>query len=1749
MITKTMGLRPAGMFLFLAAVLLIVVLAVGSENAKGKTITVDEDGEGDYEKIQDAVDASEDGDTVRVYEGLYEENVVVDKSIDLVGNGSETTTIDGGGGGDVVAVSSDWVNMTGFTITNGGDAGIELNSVQDCTLTNNSCYENQNGIVLDSSSSNRIRRNNLSNNQENGLYLIKDSDKNIIENNICNDQGGNGILFNGGSEVCNENKIWNNTLRSNDGAGFQIYSDSAGNELKNNTISSNQYGIILDRNADNNVIEENTITYNTAHDYPCGIYIAQDSNGNAIKNNTINSNKDGVKFIGTSSSNTITNNTIKDNTGYGIHVDSYQSHWNWVADNWIVSNSNYGIRFSHMQSENNRILRNLFIDNNEGGVQAYDQYDSGNQNDWDVGSEGNYWSDYQKRYPSATHDYQTWNVPYVIDNSQESKAQDNHPLAYQSHDPIRINNDDEFTDENGVPYGSGTANDPYVLPTWNIKGSGHGCGIFIGNTTKHFTIRACYVHNATGNGADYYRNTGVVLYRTTNGTIAQSIISFNGGAGIYMDGSSNATIENNTCSENSVGIHLVSSSRDNAAHFNNITDNTEYGINATDNAGHKIDATGNWWGHATGPYHASKNPDGEGDRVTDNVVFDPWLSLDPRKALYVDDDAPDGGDGSHEHPYNKIQDAIDAAMDGDTIRVWAGTYEENVVVDKTVSLLGDGSEEVTIDGGSEGDVLTIEADWCNLTGFAMINGGGSYTHAGIKARANHVKIHDCNCSNREGSGIVLDYSNQSTLSSINCWKNQDYGIFLRDSLSCTIVDTVCSDNSNEGIYLKDDSNYCSISNTRCSNNNRGIRVSSSDCSLSNVNCSNNEGTGIDLGSYDCTIENSISSNNGLNGISVGSSSTTISNTSCLNNEADGILLNLARTAILYNNTIEGNDRGVGIESWVSTSNSMEECIIAGNRIGIFVHSSCSDNTIHNSSIFDNTEYGIEADEEISATSNWWGHATGPDHSSNPDGEGDKVTWNVDFDPWTRKPPFEDYTSPEATIDSVSPSDTLEGEEVEFVGHGTAYESIDRYVWASDLDGELHNSTSDPDFSTTTLSNGTHEISFKVMDNYGVWSEPVTSILVINGMPEAEILDITPTSALEGEEISFQGKGTDDGTVERYIWTSDLDGELHNSTSDPDFSTTTLSNGSHEIRFKVQDDQGVWSDEDETTITINGRPRAGIVEVSPDPALVGEEVKFKGRGMDDEDIVHYAWTSDLDGELYNDTGDEFETTTLSIGTHSISLKVEDDLGVWSEPVITTLIIHEKPIAVIESISPNPALDTDTILFEGNGTDDGTIEAYKWRIVNETGGEVYNGTAPPAVLPSGTYTIYFKVKDNYGVWSEEVPGSLVVHQRPIASIVSITPNPALDTDTVAFTGVGTDDGKIAQYLWRSSIDGDLRQVSTLDDYPLFIGSGGRLGSSHGEPGELVVEADYDQGPGMRSNKRWVDVGTWTFTPEELNIEVGGAATLKILYSILDEGYGADPEFRLTLTVDGILLVQSTGTIGQDNGDQVTEYTISGNFDTINLPAGVELALQIDYRSWENCIIYLDNPDHESCLVFSEFEMLVGLPYFTASDLSPGTHTITFKVQDNYGVWSDEVTAPLTVNEYVPPANKLPTVTITSPEDGAELKGTVTIKGSASDPDGTVEKVELLVDGEWFLATGTTSWDFQLDTAKLANRDYTINVLAFDGTNYSEDTTLNLTVNNEEEEENGDDDDGFLPGFGAALIPALAVALVLLRRKKKG
>ncbi|MFH1230130.1 MAG: DUF6531 domain-containing protein, partial [Planctomycetota bacterium] len=85
---------------------------------------------------------------------------------------------------------------------------------------------------------------------------------------------------------------------------------------------------------------------------------------------------------------------------------------------------------------------------------------------------------------------------------------------------------------------------------------------------------------------------------------------------------------------------------------------------------------------------------------------------------------------------------------------------------------------------------------------------------------------------------------------------------------------------------------------------------------------------------------------------------------------------------------------------------------------------------------------------------------------------------------------------------------------------------------------------------------------------------------------------------------------------------------------------------------------------------------------------------------------------------------------------------------------------NPQAEIISISPNPVELGGTITFRGTGRDsDGTVVGYNWR--SSLDGQISEQASFSSLnLSKGTHTIYFKVKDNEGAWSDEVSQSLVV-----------------------------------------------------------------------------------------------------------------------------------------------------------------------------------------------------------------------------------------------------------------------------------------------------------------------------------------------------------------------------------------------------
>jgi parallel beta-helix repeat protein len=166
--------------------------------------------------------------------------------------------------------------------------------------------------------------------------------------------------------------------------GIDLYS-SVENDIDENEVTYNTYGILADTYSTQNRIDHNNVTHN---DYGINDWGYSDFNS-IIGNNIIANNLAGVWIAGSSGTN-ITLNTVADNGQYGISLET---------------------------SSNNRIYHNDFI-NNVNQVHLYDSTGI-----WDNGypSGGNYWSDYSGVDSNGDG---IGDTPYSIDENN----QDRYPL-------------------------------------------------------------------------------------------------------------------------------------------------------------------------------------------------------------------------------------------------------------------------------------------------------------------------------------------------------------------------------------------------------------------------------------------------------------------------------------------------------------------------------------------------------------------------------------------------------------------------------------------------------------------------------------------------------------------------------------------------------------------------------------------------------------------------------------------------------------------------------------------------------------------------------------------------------------------------------------------------------------------------------------------------------------------------------------------------------------------------------------------------------------------------------------------------------------------------------------------------------------------------------------------------------------------------------------------------------------------------
>lgn len=232
--------------------------------------------------------------------------------------------------GTVVRANTVTDNRHGIWLT----SGTQLAVVVDNTVSANA----GDGIVLESSSGNRLEGNEVSGSSGAGVALIGAGSNTIIDNTVTA-SGGPGVAVGEVGFAADGNRIEANTITANSGPGVAVMASAGTEVIANRVTGGSSSGVELDQATDS-LVQANELTANA------GAIEIVASTGNRIEaNNASGSNGSGISLEAGSLSNTVVLNNVSGNSGDGITVDGETTPdaGNRIDRNIAASNSGNGI--------------------------------------------------------------------------------------------------------------------------------------------------------------------------------------------------------------------------------------------------------------------------------------------------------------------------------------------------------------------------------------------------------------------------------------------------------------------------------------------------------------------------------------------------------------------------------------------------------------------------------------------------------------------------------------------------------------------------------------------------------------------------------------------------------------------------------------------------------------------------------------------------------------------------------------------------------------------------------------------------------------------------------------------------------------------------------------------------------------------------------------------------------------------------------------------------------------------------------------------------------------------------------------------------------------------------------------------------------------------------------------------------------------------------------------------------------------
>jgi len=720
-----------------------------------------------YATIQEGIDDADSGNTLVVGEGVYHENVVIDKPLRLMGENSNA--ILQGVGGDSGILVDTTINVTIQHLTiQGYTNGIYLRQSHNNSIENITLFNNNHGLALGDALNNRIIDCTTFNNTD-GIFLWGASD-NIITFCTSYNNSNNGILMRTSS---NYNTIANCTVHGNSLDGIYLLSQANHNLITHCTAFNNRMGIYLLGAVNNNTVtdctshdnnnegirlgsssNDNTITKCVVYNNGVGIYLKESSNRNTLSNIVAYDNLYGIRLQVFSNNNSLNNCTIFDNQN-GIELTD-------SLDNLIKNCEVYNCicSISLIQASHNNTIINCVAHNNRDGIKCGDSLNA------------------------TITNCTTYNNTYFGIQMLNSSSN-------------TITSCTTYTNRNGINLISNSNNNSI---TNCIAYKNTNVGIYLGDSSNNNTIINCLTYTNS--------NYGIYLESSFNNMITNCVVHHNEN-GIYMIYSSQNFISNNVLDHNlQKGIYLFYSqynsiincsvthqnlstwighgislaySENNIINYNTVSEN-EYGVLLSYSNYNQISYNlilNNYYGiYLSHSNHATLlnntllyNVYGIVDPFSEYNTLSKNLLNNNEYGIYVMDSG-----------FNIISDN---SVSGNIYGIFLNNTMNCVIENNTLS-------------GDQYDIFLSFSDYNNISNnFIIRNMHGIYLYYSNNNTIVNNTVED------KDYAIVDPFSHYNTISN-NFIHNNVYGISVEDSQHNTISDNSISENV-YGISLDEDS--------------------------------------------------------------------------------------------------------------------------------------------------------------------------------------------------------------------------------------------------------------------------------------------------------------------------------------------------------------------------------------------------------------------------------------------------------------------------------------------------------------------------------------------------------------------------------------------------------------------------------------------------------------------------------------------------------------------------------------------------------------------------------------------------------------------------------------------------------------------------------------------------------------------------------------------------------------------------------